>query len=148
MQTSLSRLAVQRLTALLMSGLALAVLIGTWLTKPALALDALGLQLSLLTFGLAACVALAGQYAIHIRYHTKVTLTTLPLYLAAVLLPPPVAALTAGFGTLGSQLLAHAKRGNSVSIIATATSRWVVVALLSSGVAHLPTDNKLQEVLL
>jgi hypothetical protein len=60
-------------------------------------------------------VVVAGLYQIHIQSCTKVLLTTPPLYLAATLLPPGVAALTAGLGVLILQLMTRAKKGSATT---------------------------------
>src|SRR5258708_604929 len=105
MKIALSWLIPQPLTALVMSVLAAA--------------------------GLAAAVVAAGRYPIHLQYRTKVLLTTVPIYLAATLLPPALAALSAGLGVLALQLLERQRKGSLPSDIATAMSRWVIVAALS-----------------
>src|SRR5437764_8687112 len=51
---------------------------------------------ALLALALAAAVLVAYRYPIHVRHQTKVALVTVVYYLLAVLVPPPLAALTAG----------------------------------------------------
>jgi HD-GYP domain-containing protein (c-di-GMP phosphodiesterase class II) len=141
MKKVMSRLVPQPLTAFVMCALAVAALLGAWSATPPISLDTIGLQTSLLALGLAAAVVVAGLYPIHLQYRTKVLLTTPPLYLAATLLPPGVAALTAGLGVLTLQLMTRAKKGSLPSDIATATGRWIVVAYASSRVAHWTLDS-------
>src|SRR5258707_11031799 len=100
MKRMLSRLVPQPLTAIVMCFLAAAVLAAAWSNTAPIPLDRAGIQTVLVAFGLAAAVVVAGLYPIHIQYRIKVLLTTPPLYLAATLLPPSVAALTAGLGVL------------------------------------------------
>src|SRR5438067_1964344 len=134
----LKRLVPQPLTAIVMVLLAVAVLSVTWANSAPLMLDRAGVQTLLVALGLAAAVVVAGLYPIHLHYRTKVLLTTPPLYLAATLLPPGVAALTAGLGVLALQLFARKRKGSLPSDIATASTRWVIVAGLSAWVAHWP----------
>ncbi len=84
------------------------------------------------------CVG-ADIYPIHVTYHTKVSITTLLLYLMAVVLPPPLAALAAGVSRLVAEFLERHKRGSLPSDIVTGTGRWVFVAVVTAWVAHLPT---------
>src|SRR5262245_7409042 len=135
------RLAPQPLTAFVMCLLAAAALAQASAAGPRLELNAASVQAALLGLALAAGVAVAGVYPIHIQYRTKVLLTTPPLYLAAVLLPVPLGALAAGLGVLAVQLLTRRKKGSLPSDIATAVSRWVLVTCLGAWVAHLPADN-------
>ena len=95
MKKIISRLVPQPLTAFVMCALALAVLAGAWFNTPRVFFDSNTIQTSLVALGLAAAVVVAGLYPIHIQNRTKVVLTTPPLYLAATLLPPGIAALTA-----------------------------------------------------
>jgi HD-GYP domain-containing protein (c-di-GMP phosphodiesterase class II) len=138
----LARLVPQPLTAMVMSGLALAVLLRDWSSPPAILTTGSGWTLGLLALGLAATVVVTGLYPIHILYRTKVLLTTVPLYLAATLLPPSLAALTAGLGILTLQLATHKKMGSLPSDIATAASRWVLVAYAGSWVAQWATGQQ------
>jgi putative nucleotidyltransferase with HDIG domain len=93
---------------------------------------------------LAAAVVCAGMNPIHLRPSMKVVLTTVPLYVAVMLLSPILAALIAGTSTLILQLLSRSHSRNTLSDIATATGRWVIIAFLSAWVAqraasdHLP----------
>jgi putative nucleotidyltransferase with HDIG domain len=131
----------QPLTAILMSVLALISLVAFWRNQPAIVLDPAGLQTGILAIFLATAVVGAGLRPIHIRHNIKVVITTVPLYIAAMLLPPAVAALTAGASTLLVQFLARSQRGNTPSDIATATSRWVIIAFLSASIAQYAIAN-------
>ena len=136
MKAALGRLVPQPLTALVMAALAVVVLSTAWANGQPLGLEAASLQNLLVAAGLAAAVVAAGRYPIHLQYRAKVLLTTIPLYLAATLLPPQLAALSAGLGVLALQLLERKRKGSLPSDIATAVSRWVIVAGLSSWAAH------------
>jgi HD-GYP domain-containing protein (c-di-GMP phosphodiesterase class II) len=126
----------QPLTAIVMVLLAAAVLAAAWANPAPWALDGASLQRVVVALGLAAAVVVGGLYPIHIQFRKKVLLTTPPLYLAATLLPPGVAALTAGLGVLALQLVVRRRKGSLPSDIATASARWVVVAGLSAWVAN------------
>src|SRR5712692_3964842 len=105
MKNLAGRLVPQPLTAIVMCLLAMAVLAAAWARTPPIVFDSAGIQTGLVALGLAAAVVVAGLYPIHIQYRTKVLLTTPPLYLSATLLPPGVAALTAGLAVLALQLI-------------------------------------------
>jgi HD-GYP domain-containing protein (c-di-GMP phosphodiesterase class II) len=141
MKRMLSRLVPQPLTATVMCLLAAAVLAAAWANTAPILLDRAGIQTVLVAFGLAAAVVVAGLFPIHLQYRTKVVLTTPPLYLSATLLPPGVAALTAGLAVLALQLITRKRKGSLPSDIATAAARWVIVAWLSAWVAHLNFDS-------
>ncbi|CAA9338214.1 MAG: hypothetical protein AVDCRST_MAG93-6510, partial [uncultured Chloroflexia bacterium] len=90
---------------------------------------------------LLSAVVIAGRYPIHIRYHTKVSITSIPLYLLAVLLQPPLAALIAALGILLMELSLHAQRGNYPSDIATSVARSLLVILFGATVLQLFVGN-------
>jgi len=87
---------------------------------------------------LVVAVVLAYRFPIHIRRDVKIYMASIPLYLIASLLSPPLAAVTAGLGVLTSQLNIRSQRGGYLSDVATETGRWIIVVLLGSIVAHLP----------
>ncbi len=98
------------------------------------------LPLLLCAVALLVCVVLAYKFPIHLRFQLKIYMSSVPLYLMAVLLPPPLAATLAGAGMLTGELMVQAERKNYPSDIATNVARWIPVALLSSLVAHGPLD--------
>src|SRR4051794_18869110 len=129
MKMQLRRYIPQPLTAIIMGILALTLLIGPWF-EPFVVLNEIGVQTGLLTVFFAAAIIGAGMNPIHFRRNIKIFLTTVPIYVAALLLPPIVAALTVGISTLALQLLTRAKlgkTGNTPSDIATATGRYVII---------------------
>ena len=91
----------------------------------------------LVAVGLLISLVMASVYPIHFRYHTKVSISTVPTYLIVVLLPPPLAALTIGAGTLASEVLLRKRQGSLPIDMVTSSARWVLVAFVSSLVAHL-----------
>jgi hypothetical protein len=136
MKVQFSRFVPQPLTAILIGILATIIIIRSWLDIPSIALDSTSVEIGMIAIFLIAAMIGASMNPIHLRPSIKVVLTTVPLYVAAMLLPPAVAALTAGTSTLISQLLTRSQRGNTPSDIATAVGRWVIIAFLSAWVAQ------------
>jgi HD-GYP domain-containing protein (c-di-GMP phosphodiesterase class II) len=136
MGSLLSRLTPQPLTAAVAALLAVGALIAAWVAAPRAEFGSASLGTALLAAFLAAAIVAAGLNPIHIRHNIKVILTTVPLYGAALLLPPLVAGLVAGTGVLVAELLARSQRGNTPSDIATATGRWIMIAVLGAAVAQ------------
>jgi signal transduction histidine kinase len=91
-------------------------------------------------------IVVASRFPIPIRRKTKVYMGSVPLYLLAVLVPPPLAATAAGVGTLLGELSMRARRRNSAGTIASEVGRWVLVVLLGALVAHWPGAGALQTV--
>lgn len=125
--------------------LAVAVLIASWTGAPLV--ETVNLQSLLVGLFLLLCVIVADLYPIHIRYHTKVAMMSVPLYLMAVLLSPSLAALAAGLGWLIGETIVRRERRNRPGDIAIASARWVVVAYVGALVAHLPMGDALSEAL-
>jgi HD-GYP domain-containing protein (c-di-GMP phosphodiesterase class II) len=129
----------QPLTAIAASGLALAGLAWSLAARPpSVAAPADWITIAAGLGFLAAVLVWAGTHPLHLRHQTKIYLATLPLYLIAVLAPPPVAAVAAGAGVLIAQLKMRPQTENLPSDIATAVSRWSLIVLAASTVAHLP----------
>ncbi len=125
-------------TGILAAVLALAGLLGAWAGAPT---DWAKLNWFETAFVLAFLVCLlvwAGTHPLHLRHQTKVHLTTLPIYLIALLVPPALAGVAAGLGVLIGQLRMRPQTGNYPSDMAIAVSRWVMVALCASALAHWP----------
>ncbi len=146
MKAHFSRFMPQPLTAIMISILALIILIAPWVDTPTLVLNTTRIHAVLIAIFLSITIISAGMNPIHFQHNIKVFLTTVPLYVAAMLLPPAVAALTAGISILIVQLLTRSHSGNMPCDIATATGRWVIIAFLSAWVAqraasyHLPVS--------
>jgi putative nucleotidyltransferase with HDIG domain len=141
LKTTVGRWTPQPLIAILVSGLALYALVTSWISTPWAQMSGQVLPMAVMTLGLSLAVVLADWRPIHIEYHTKVALTTVPLYLIVVLLPPPLAALATGATHLVAELLHRKTRGNYPSDIATCVGRWVLLGLVGSWVAHFPADH-------
>ena len=88
--------------------------------------------LLLLILGIA--VVLSEQFPIHVRHNTKVQMTTVPLFLMAVLLAPPYAAVCAGLALLVGELTVRKQKGNYLSDIATDAGRWMLAVLVGAEV--------------
>jgi hypothetical protein len=91
---------------------------------------------------LAACLIagiIAGyHYPIHIGHKVKISMASVPLYLLAALLAPPLAAAAAGLGVLAAELSVRVQRKLPLSASITAAARWVPVILLGALIAHIP----------
>ena len=145
MRTLLSQIVPQPLVAIVTSGCSLIALGWVWFGAGYASsgnLSALPLALAL-----SLAVVVAGQYPIHYGYRLKMEVTTIPLYLMAVLLPPPVASLSTGLGILILELSQKSNKGNQPSAIATAAGRWVLIGLAGASIAHLPVSGQLYSAL-
>jgi hypothetical protein len=136
MKAKVSQANPQPFTAIALTAIAVSCLVTSWLIQPFTIVDLASLELCGLALFLAGAIVVVGLSPIHIRRTLKVILTTVPIYVAAVLLPPSLAAPTAGLGTLILQLMTRIARGNTPSDIATASARWVIVAFLTAGWAR------------
>jgi HD-GYP domain-containing protein (c-di-GMP phosphodiesterase class II) len=130
----------QPLTALAVSGLALLSLAGAWRAQPISFAGSTAMEMLVLALALGSAVVMADLRPIHVHYHTKIAVSSIPLFAIAALLPPPLAALIAGGSRLIGDLLERKRRGNLPSDIATSAGRWVILGLAGSWVAHLPAQ--------
>src|SRR5437868_8168553 len=105
-------------------------------------------SVTLFALGLVAAIVVAYRFPIQIRRKTKVYMSSVPFYLLAVLVPPPLAATAAGVGALLGELSVRSQRGTFASDIASEVGRRVLVVLLGALVAHLPGEGSLHTVLL
>jgi HD-GYP domain-containing protein (c-di-GMP phosphodiesterase class II) len=97
---------------------------------------------------LTAAVVIADRYPIHLQRHTKVSIISVPLYLLAVLFPPVPAVCAIATGVLVAEIGARHERGSRPLDILIATSRWIVLAMLSTWVGHLPFEGSVPRGLL
>ncbi|HET9224986.1 MAG TPA: hypothetical protein VFO07_20905, partial [Roseiflexaceae bacterium] len=121
----------------ILAGLALTY---SWAGTNLAALRTDSLQIAFIALFLIGALVIANRYPIHVQSHTKVLVISVPLFLMAVFLPPALAGLAAGLGTLIDELKERKRRRSLLSDIITTTSRWIVVVSLAAWVAHLPTD--------
>jgi HD-GYP domain-containing protein (c-di-GMP phosphodiesterase class II) len=96
-----------------------------------------------LTLCLCIAIVLAFQYPVHVSKSVKIYITSIPIYLVATLLAPPLAATAAGLSMLCGELAVRSQRGTYPSDIATETGRRVIVILLASLVAHTPAGHSI-----
>ncbi len=89
-----------------------------------------------LTLLLIAAIVIAYQYPLHIRHHSKVVMTTVPRYILAVLLPPPLAILAVVLGTGIGELTTCKRRGLYAGDVATELGRMMPCVLAASIVTH------------
>jgi hypothetical protein len=137
MLAKLNKVFPQPLVAGLLSGLALAGAGGAWLIEGGPVAPAPQLFVAVL---LLAGVVAAYRFPIHIGLRRKVEMSTVPIYLLAVLMPHvSVAATVAGLGILAGELMVRRQRGNYYSDVLTNVSRWTVIVLAGGLVGHLPT---------
>jgi len=129
------------LTGLLMTALALLALGAAWISASLLQASRLDLQTGLLAVAFTLAAILADRHPVHVAHHTKVAVTTVPLFLMAALLPPPLAGLAAGVAVLVGEVSTRSEYGNHPEDIALSVARCVVVASLGGIVAHLPAPH-------
>jgi hypothetical protein len=82
-------------------------------------------------------IILADHFPIHIFRGTKVSLTNLPIYLSAVLLPAPLAVLATGTGILIANVVAVNERGLLPRDIVSSVGQWMFTAFLGNQITHL-----------
>ena len=122
----------QPFVGLLVSLLALTGLCGAWVVLGPSASSVA--PADLLVAAVLVCWVAAGyQFPIHLRRSQKVEMTSVALYLMAVLLPSaPLASICAAMGVLAGEMLVRSQRGNYISDVATAVGRWTIVVLAGS----------------
>jgi hypothetical protein len=144
MLTTLKGWFPQPLVAGLLLSLALLGLGGAWLaSRPA----TISVEHALLALALVLGLLATYQFPIHLGFRQKVEMSTVPLYLAAVLLPAPaLAATVAGVGVLAAELMVRGRRGNYISDVVSSAGRWAIVVLAGACVAHLPLGDHAQQL--
>src|SRR5919204_1147074 len=142
----LRRLLPQPLVGAGTVALALVALAVAWITAPMRIGGPETVPVMLTALGLVIALVVANRFPIPIRRHSKIYMGSVPLYLLAVLVPPPLAATAAGVGTLLGELSMRVRRGNSAGTIASEVGRRVLVVLLGALVAHLPGAGALHTV--
>ena len=123
------------------AGVALAALAALWLAGtpgPPGRLDLTTLVVSLALLG---AVIASYHWPIHVYYHLKILVSTVPLYLLLVVAPVPLGVTGVGLAILLGDLSVRARRGLYPSDIATSTARWIVIAGPAAWVAHLPVGD-------
>ncbi len=148
MRPFLHRLVPQPLIAFLMSCCAIIALVWAWSGTEYGYTNSETIRAIPLALVLSLAVVAAGHYPIHYGHRLEMEVTTVPLYLMAVLLPPPVAAMAAGLGILTLELSQRSRKGNLLSDIATSASRWTCIGLAGALIAHLPAMGELGKPIL
>jgi HD-GYP domain-containing protein (c-di-GMP phosphodiesterase class II) len=85
---------------------------------------------------LAGTVVLAYRFPIHAGHKTKINLCTVVYYLLAVLVPPPLAAVSAGLGSLAGEVSQRVQSGSYPSDIATEAGRRALIVLVAARFAQ------------
>ena len=133
--TLIARYAPQPLVSFLVMGMALGLTAVTGGDRTSYWAAGNSRVFVLMLFG--AVIVLAEHFPIHVRENTKVQMTTMPVYLLAVLFPPAFAAVAAGIIMLIGELSVRKQKGNYPSDIATDIGRWMIAALVGSEVIRL-----------
>lgn len=89
-----------------------------------------------MTLCLIAAVVLGYKFPIYIRHNTKLSVSSIPLFLFAALLPPPLACTAALIAIALGGLAVRKQRGSYFSDIATHAGRGSIIVLMGSVVAH------------
>lgn len=144
MGTALERVVPQPLIGAVTIALALIMVTVGWLASSPASTSSSSVLVALY---LVVTVVLSRQLPIHVRYNTKLYVDSVPLFLIAVLLPPPLAATAAGLGILAAELAVRSRTGLYFADIATITGSWMAVVFAGSLAAHVPVPNRALEVL-
>src|ERR671936_2520480 len=121
--TPLRRLWPQPLVGAGTVALALVALAAAWIMAPMRIGSPETVRVMLTALGLMIAIVAANRFPIPIRRQQKIYMTSVPFYLLAVLVPPPLAATTAGVGTMLGELSMSARRGNSAGTMASEVGR-------------------------
>jgi putative nucleotidyltransferase with HDIG domain len=117
--------------ALAISGLAVLIFSFLGFSWKALQIDVLAK-----TVLFVGAVIFADQFPIHLFRGAKASLTNLPIYLGAVLLPIPFAILVAGCGLLIAEFGARKERALFPLDIAATTGQWMIITSISYQIIH------------
>lgn len=146
MNVSFKQFVPQPLTGITAVALGGAVLVTSW-TSLATPLDVEPTQFLAWLFLIVATVCTA-LFRIHLRNNTKLMIATLPLFLLAVLFPPPLAASGVLLAVLGNAFVLRPQTGNYIIDIVTTIGRWTFVGWLGSSIAYLPAQNTITHLTL
>jgi HD-GYP domain-containing protein (c-di-GMP phosphodiesterase class II) len=137
MRTRSQRLLTQPLVGIVLSAVGVALVTVSWLVDPPLTgRSTLTTTDAVLALCLILSLYLAYQFPVHIRYTIKIEMSSVPLYLTAVLLPPAAAACTIGVGLVASELSMYRQRGSYPSDVAAVVGRWMAIGVAGSALAH------------
>jgi hypothetical protein len=105
-----------------------------WLFAPSLA-SAVNAGMLLLAGCLGLATVFSVFFPIHVSRSTQVSLSTVPIYLIAVLLVPPIAVITGAAGLLASEVAMRKRRKTYPSDMVTSAAR-LVPGILLAGLAE------------
>jgi HD-GYP domain-containing protein (c-di-GMP phosphodiesterase class II) len=97
---------------------------------------------------LVATIVFADRFPIHLMRGTKASLVSIPIYLAVVLLPAPLAVTAAGGGVLLADLLSRSTRNLLISDILGNTGRWMAISFIGNQIALLPLSVEIDRTVL
>jgi signal transduction histidine kinase len=120
-------------------GMVVLLLAALWLSVTGLHMVVSGSDL-LISFCLVVATVLSYHWPIHLRPHTKVSMASVPYYLLAVLVPPPLAAIAGGLAALVAELSVQRARDTTSASIAAESGRRMLVVWLGALVAQLPAN--------
>lgn len=137
----LRRFAPQPTVSIVSAVGALLCVVVPWKLTPAL-LGIVDPSVLLLALCLGIAIVLAFAFPIHVNRSTQVCLSTVPIYLIAVLLQPLPAVITAGTSILASELVMRRQRKTYLSDIVTSAGRLAPGVLLAGLAVHglIPPD--------
>src|SRR5947209_8311809 len=135
MRQGMERLFSQPLVGIVTGGVTLFVLLGV-----AGSADPAVRSVTVRVFALAICLAVAVvlsyRFPIHVQPNTKIYMGSAALYLITVLLSPLVAGIAAGLSVMAGNLMVSRERGLYPSDMVTDASRWTLLVLAGSSIAH------------
>lgn len=123
----------ENIIALAVGGVGLLLLVSAWWTYRA-PLDPFSVVLAVL---IAIFIVVGDHFPIHIRYSVKLTMTSVPLFLMAVLVPRPLALAAAAAAMLVTNHLARKERGLLPIDFIQDPGRWIIIVYLGSTISSL-----------
>jgi len=81
-------------------------------------------------------IVLAYQFPLPVRPHTKVYLSSVPLYLLAVLMPPALGAAAAGAAAFVGEISVRERRGTTLAQVATEAGRRALIILAGAALTR------------
>ncbi len=134
--TRARRLSPQPLIGIGLLALALPAVLLLWLWLGGNPVGRVSLPGLLLSALLGGAVVAAYQFPLHVRPSTKVYMASIPYYLLAALVLPPLAATAAGAAALIGEISVQSQRRTSPGQIAAEVGRRMVLVLLAALVAQ------------
>ena len=126
------------LLAVYTDALALLLLAGAWWWFLVVQHGGTGAGALLVALALVGAVVAAYHWPVHLRPSTKLYLASVPYYLLAAHLPPPVAATAGALGALVGELSVRRQRDTPLGTVATEAGRRTLIVWAGAAVATLP----------